>query len=297
MNKEKPHAPTGSETSAVLTANRHPDLRRKQRISFIYLTLMPFLAVIMGFIFGFRHVDWQWYLPAWLLNTTMVAIALRHLLKSRQPGNPLFTATALLLISPWVIFAVFAGMGRPPQSIQGWLELEAEQYTRFNLLIFGGTLAYLGTALLYQLLRKKERLFTTLGMGVITMAIPLFVINMAYWGSFLSESFRHFKTKPRPDWYLAFRELFGLISTVEVSMIYIATALFAMALGKTGYFKPAAMRAYIIVSLLAALIDLIPPTAPDPFSTMSYLVSIPAIPFVMLYLIGVNLLRTGYQPS
>jgi hypothetical protein len=140
-------------------------------------------------------------------------------------------------------------------------------------------------------LRNKEKIFSTLGLGLMTLGMPLFVINMAYWGSFLSEAFRNFKTAHRPDWYLALRELFFLIGTVEVSMIYLAIAMFALALGKTGYFKVAAVRTYVIVSLCAALINLIPPSAPDPFSTMSYLVCIPAIPFIMLYLIGVNLLR------
>jgi hypothetical protein len=121
--------------------------------------------------------------------------------------------------------------------------------------------------------------------------MPLFMINMAYWGSFLSEAFRNFKTANRPDWYLALRELFYLISTAEVSLIYLATAMFAMALGKSGYFKPAAVRAYVIISFCAGLVNLIPPSAPDPFSTISYLVSVPAIPFIMFYLMGVNLLH------
>ena len=288
MHKENLQQITTPETFAGLSTGRSHDLNRSNKVSLIYLLSVPFLTLLLGF--GVGHVAPQLYLPAWLLNALMIALALRRLLRSRPVKDPLIIGTALLLIVPWIIFPLFAGMGRPPQTIRGWLELESEQHVRFNLLILGGILAYLGTALLYQLLQLKDRLFATMGLAIMTLAIPLFVINMGYWGSFLSEAFRNFKTANRPDWYLALRELFFLISTAEVSLTYLATAMFAMALGKTGYFKSAAVRAYVIISCCASLINLIPPSAPDPFSTMSYFVSIPAIPFIMLYFMGVNLL-------
>jgi len=289
MSKEKTQQPNSPETSDAFTIHRHSDLSKTQRTSLFYLLSVPFLTFLLGF--GVGHVGHQLYLPAWLINTLVMAAALHQLLKPHPSGNLQFTITALLLIAPWIIFPVFGGMGRPPQSVRGWLELEGEQHARFNLLIIGGSLAYLGTALLSCWLRNKEKIFSTLGLGLMTLAMPLFVINMGYWGNFLSEAFRHFKTADRPDWYLALRELFFLIGTVEVSMIYLAIAMFALALGKAGYFKPTAVRTYVIVSLCAALINLIPPSAPEPFSTMSYLVCVPAIPFIMLYLMGVNLLR------
>jgi len=261
-----------------------------QKVSLFYLISVPFVTLLLGF--GVGHVNWQWYVPGWLINILIMALAMRQLLRSRLFGNPLSNFTALLLIVPWIIFPLFAGMGRPPQTIRGWLDLEGEQHTRFNLLILGGILAYLGTALLYQLLQHKEKIFATLGLALMTLAIPLFLINMAYWGSFLSASFQSFKTSNRPDWYLAFRELFFVISTAEVSLIYLATGMFAMALGKTGYLNLGAVRAYVIISLCAGLVNLVPPSAPDPFSTISYLVSVPAIPFIMFYFMGINLLHT-----
>jgi hypothetical protein len=288
MHKENLQQLTATEPSTGLISGRSHDLNLSNKVSLIYLLSVPFLTLLLGF--GVGHVNPQMYLPVWVINSLMMALALRQLLKSRPAKDPLFIATSLLLIVPWIIFPLFAGMGRPPQTIRGWLELESEQHARFSLLILGGILAYLGTALFYQLLQHKERLFATLGLAIMTLAIPLFVINMAYWGSFLSEAFRNFKTANRPDWYLAFRELFFLISIAEVSLIYLATAMFAMALGKAGYFKPAAVRGYVIISICAGLINLIPPSAPDPFSTISYLVSIPAIPFIMFYFMGVNLL-------
>lgn len=259
-----------------------------KRASMLYLVSVPFLALILGF--GVGHVGYQWYIPIWLLNGLLMVVALLKLVRSQPARDPLIGIAALLLITPWVIFAIFAGMGRPPQSIKGWLELIDEQHVRYNLVILGGVLAYLGTALLYQFLKHKEKVFTTLGLALMTLALPLFVLNMAYWGSFLSEAFNHFKTAERPDWFPAFQELFLLIDTVHVSMIYLAGAMFAIALGKVGYFRPAAVRIYVIVCLSAVLVGLIPPSAPVPFSVISYFVSIPAVQLIILYLMGINLL-------
>lgn len=283
MSKEK------LQQSIRIDANKHTGLSGTQKISLFYLRSVPFLVALLGF--GVGHVNCWWYLPAWLINTMMMLAAIRSFLKRLSSHNLMFTFAALLLIAPWVIFPIFGGMGRPPQTVQGWLSLVGEQHSRYNLLILGGVLAYLGTALLYKWLTDVGKLFASLGLGLMTLAIPLFIINMAYWGSFLSEAFRNFKTAYRPDWYLAFQELFLLIDTVQVSMIYLAAAMFALALGKAGYFRVPAVRTYVTVSLCAALINLIPPATPAPFSTISYLVAVPAFPFIMFYLMGVNLLR------
>ena len=288
MSNEIKQQSNSQQTLAALISDEPRKLSRIRKASVFYLISVPFLTALLGF--GVGHVDRQWYLSGWIINTLIMIAALYQLTKYRA-GSPLFTLAALLLIAPWVIFPVFGGMGRPPQSVQGWLELAGEQYARYNLLILGSMLAYLGVALLRQWLLDKERLFTTLGLGLMTLAIPLFVINMAYWGSFLTEAIRHFKAADRPDWFHAFQQLFLLINTVEVSMIYIATTMFALALSKTGYFRKGPVLAYVIVSLFAALVNLISPSAPEPFATVSYLVSVPAFPFVMLYLMGVNLLR------
>jgi len=291
MINEEMQQPASTEMAAARNAYRRPKLNNLQKASLFYLVSVPFLVMLLGF--GVGHVNWEWYLPAWLVNTLLMIAALQALLKHRPSGGAIITGATLLLISPWIIFPVFAGMGRPPQTVQGWLDLVGEQHTRYSLLILGGVSAYLGTALLYKFLRYQENVFSTIGLGLMTLAMPLFVITMAYWGSFLSEAFRHFNTAERPDWYQAFQQLFLLIDTVGVSLIYLASAMFAISLGRAGYFRPVAVRSYVSVSLCACLVNLIPPSAPVPFSVMSYVVAIPAIPLVMFYFMGINLLRAG----
>lgn len=97
-----------------------------------------------------------------------------------------------------------------------------------------------------------------------------------------------------PEWYQPVKKQFMLISVIEVSLTYFATAAFAASLKSAQWFRKGASRVYIIISLLAflsvALYGLYPETisaAGFPF----YPFMIPAIPFTMPYYIGINLLR------
>ncbi|QJD79601.1 hypothetical protein [Spirosoma rhododendri] len=127
-------------------------------------------------------------------------------------------------------------------------------------------------------------------------ALPLFIANMAYWGSFLVESFAHFSAgsiAKRPDWYLAMRALFSWISTVEVALFYLATAAVGAGLQAAGWLKTGACRVYIFLSLAGALLSVLPTFSLEPLTIVTYLVSIPAFPFIMPYLMALNLLNVA----
>jgi hypothetical protein len=170
-----------------------------------------------------------------------------------------------------------------------------EQQIRYYILILGGVVAALGVCLLTDRLKKAgEGTYSQLGFVAFLIAIPLFVLNMAFWGCYLVEAFKTFAGLPpgqRPEWYVPTRELFYGISLVEVVLIYLATAAFAASLKTVGIFQPAVCRIYILLSFLGVVLAVLPPSFPEPFATASYFVCIPAIPFVMPYLMGVNLLR------
>jgi hypothetical protein len=171
-----------------------------------------------------------------------------------------------------------------------------EQETRYFILIFGGVLLGIGSVLLKGALQQKgEYTYSGIGSAALAIGLPLFIINMAYWGSYLTESFRLFLLTDvpakRPDWYLAMRELFFIISVVEIALIYLATAAYAVSMHRTGLIGRGACRAYVILSAVGFMLNLLPPGLPEPLGTMSYLVSVPAIPFIMPYLMGVGLLK------
>lgn len=269
----------------------------KQKLSLVYLWFVPIITVAIGF--GIGAVSYKIYLPIWGLNACLMTLAAYHLgagrLWGRDTAGRSQAITALLLFIPWLLFSIFAGMGPPPTTIQGWANTAAEQQTRYTILIAGGILLVLGASLLKtQLQAAGESLFSVLAIAALSIAMPLFIINMAFWGYYLTGAFRLFAANPtakRPDWFVPVTSLFYVISVAEVVLIYLGSLLFAASLKTVGLLSKPTFRWYMGCSLAAILLELIPPSWPQPFATAGYLVAIPAITFIMYYLIGVHLLK------
>ncbi len=277
-------------------------MTNSQKLSRFYLTLVPFLAAVIALALG--HSNPQLYLPIWLAHALLMAVAVWRLGKNcftnPDPGQKQLGTIALLVAIPWIGFTVFAGMGPPPTSIPEWVQTATEQQIRYALLIAGGISITAGLALLASQLREHgEKTYSLLGLLAISIALPLFILNMAYWGSYLVESFTNFppgSIVKRPDWYLAMRALFTWISGVEVALFYLASAAFGRALQLVGWLKPGACRLYVTFSLVGALLSVLPSFSIGPLEIVTYLVSIPAFPFIIPYLMALNLLdlANGY---
>jgi len=269
----------------------------KRLLGQIYLTLVPFLTAACGF--GIGHIPYSIYIPVWLVNVLLMSLSAWTLgvnnLKSGNEDRKDVTKIGVMMIIPWGLFSIFFGMGPPPATVTGWLDTAAEQQTRYYVLIIGGVVAAAGFALLAQYLTKAgERFYGLLGRVLITIALPLFVLNMLYWGQFLTEAFRGFtdlSTTNRPAWYIAIRSTFYHIAIVEVALLYLATALFVAGLHAVRIFDTTACRIYIVINIVFTLLSVLSMDLPEPLGTIAYITSIPAIPFIMPYLIGVNLIR------
>ncbi|MBO0950362.1 hypothetical protein [Fibrella forsythiae] len=272
-------------------------MTNRQVLSRLYLTLVPFLAAAIAL--GLGHSKPQLYLPIWLANVALMAIAIwvmgKNCFTNPDPDQRQLGSIALLVITPWIGFTVFAGMGPPPTSIPEWVNTASEQQIRYALLIAGGILITAGLTLLANKLRQSgEKQYWLLGVLALGIALPLFIANMAYWGSFLGESFTNFSAASiakRPDWYLSVRALFSWISGVEVALLYLATAAFGLALQAASWFKSKACRFYVLFSLVGSLLSVLPSSSFEPIVIATYLVSIPAFPFIMPYLMALNLLN------
>ncbi|AYL95224.1 hypothetical protein [Mucilaginibacter celer] len=266
---------------------------RSKKLALCYLYLVPPVVAAIGF--GIRPVSCTVYLPLWLLNSGLMLRA-AFLLVRRRPNG--YIASALLLLVPWLLFAIFAGMGPPPVNIAGWLTTAATQQTRYTILIVGGICAYLGFGLLKEKFENPgERMYAVLGFALLTIALPLFLLNMAFWGYYLPTTFKGFRlspTEPRPGWYVAFKELFYIIAVTEVALIYLATSFFAVAMKKAKLLSSVSCNWYRGFGIAGIILTIIPPSWPEPLSMAGYLATIPAIPFTMPYLLGVRLLK-GYH--
>lgn len=264
-------------------------------LSYYYLALVPFVGAVVGFTVA--PVRPAVYVPLWGLNVLLMAGAAWWLgAPGLRRGDAPQRATGVaagLLAAPWLLLSLLFGMGPPPATAAGYAAAATEQQLRYGLLVASGLLVLGGFALLREQLKARgENLYSLLGQTALSVALPLFILNMLYWHSYLAEAFQGFGAAgSRPAWYGPLRSLFGAISTVEVALIYLATAAFAVSLRTAGWFSPTAGRLYGFFGLLGAVLALMPAAEPDPVATAGFVVSVPAIPLIMPYLIGIHLLR------
>lgn len=275
-----------------------PSKPLQRNLSQFYLTLVPVLTLVFGL--GIGYISYQIYLPIWLINVVLMLIAIwilgGQVIKTGDNEKKHIAACALFFILPTLLSSMFGGFGAPPyESPKLWVESANEQTIRYYFLLAMGVLIVFGYAILREKLKKTDgHFYALLGSVAIQIAIPIFLINMSFWGFYLTKLYRIMVASSitkTPEWVLPLRTEFFYINMMVTALVYLATACFAMALKKAGWFKPAACHIYIAISLLFFLLDVLPPTLPEPFATLNFIVSIPAVPFMVPYFIGINLLR------
>jgi len=271
-----------------------------RNLSQAYLTIVPIATAVLGFTVS--NVSYKTYLPIWITNVFLMLAASRILgassISASNNEKKYLAVSGFLLIAPWIFFSIFAGMGSPPETYAEWVSNEFEQQVRYAFLITGGVLLTVGFAVLKDIIKDTNgSIFSLIGFTAVSIAMILFVLDMSYWHSFLPETF---KTKEAislnklPEWHRPIQKLFLVISIVEVSLTYLATAAFAASLKSAGWFKKSASLIYIVISLLAFNLVALYGFYPESITTNGfpfYPFMIPAIPFVMPYYIGINLLR------
>jgi len=147
-----------------------------KKIAFVYLLSVPVLVTALAFIVG--HVSYRIYVPIWLLNGVLMAVATRAL----SNDGALSARSASFFIFPWMLFAIFGGMGPPPETAAGWASQATEQVIRYTFLIAGGISTAVGIYRVNKLLENTPgRQYAKCADILIRIALPFFVLNMAYW--------------------------------------------------------------------------------------------------------------------
>lgn len=270
----------------------------KRNLSQIYLTLIPFLTFTIALIFG--HSNYKIYLPIGIINACIMVIAVwilgAHVIKNHDAQKKQLIIIALFLIIPWILLSILSGIGRPPfDKPVEYLATATEQQVRYSFLLISGVLVTFGFAVLRENLKKSgEEFYSWIGLIAIMIAIPLFILNMAFYNSFMLETLRirvASSSDQIPEWFVPIKSQMVVILVVEVALTYLATAAFAASLKSAGWFKKTASHIYIIISLMCFLLVVLSPYSPEPIATAGGILGVPALPFIMPYIIGINLLR------
>ena len=248
----------------------------KSNLSQLYLTLVPVLTIVFGL--GIGYVSYKVYVPIWLINVVLMGLSTwvlgAHVITIRNHENKQMAACGLCFIIPTMLSSMFSGLGAPPfEDPKAWVSSGTEQLTRYYFLLAMGLLIAFGSTILREMLKKtRGNFYALLGLVAIQIATPIYLIDMSFWGFYITKLYRSMvasSIEKMPDWFPPLRSQFFYINILVAALVYMATAAFAMSLKKADWFKPIACNVYICISLLLLLFDILPPTLPEPLGTLN----------------------------
>jgi hypothetical protein len=207
-------------------------------------------------------------------------------------GEQRLALAGVFLLVPFALVSLlWVGLGPP------WVATSSQNVMRYLVLLFSSITVVGGfIALKDSLSDAGEGYYSTLGFAATMLAGTAYLI----WTSFLVGAY---VVKVRdghvPPAIVSLNDVLDILLFVACALTYVATAAFAASLGRIRWFGRGATRAYIVTNLTALLCLVIRGLSfPDPaalstpwYTQPGFIAGIPAIPFIMPFLLGVVLLR------
>ncbi len=118
-------------------------------------------------------------------------------------------------------FCYFRRHGTAPETAGEWALQATEQVFRYSFLIIGGISMFIGFYRLNKLLAPTRAMgYAKVSTILMKIALPLFILNMVYWGYFLTYTFITYSgsgAPAKPMWMKPFDEIFTIIRMIEVA--------------------------------------------------------------------------------
>lgn len=266
-----------------------------RRVSYVFLCLLPILNIVVVGVRALRiPMVYQLIggvifaailLAAWILG------AWRMFESDAGEKRKLALVGVLLIASSALVSLLWVGIATP------WDATPTENEMRYLVLLFGSIAVTTAFIVLKDLLNDAgERFYSTLGFALNILSGAAYLI----WTCFeIGAHAVQVRNGQIPPAIVALSDIFDIILFIACVLTYIATAAFAVSLGKLGWLGRGATRTYFIANLFAlVLIMLRGLSFPDPTATttpwyinLGFIAGIPAVPWIMPSLLGVVLLR------
>jgi hypothetical protein len=269
-------------------------MKTGRRVSCVFLCIVPFLSFVVVGVRAFRVQGV--YQAVGLAYFAAIAIAVWSLsagaVRADAQSRRLLGLAGILLVIPFALVALlWVGLGPP------WVATAAENQMRYLVLIIMATAIAGGFVVLREALSEGgERFYATLGFAAIILSGPLYLI----WNIFaFGAAFGKEHAGEVPAVIVSLADVFDLVLFVAGFLTYLATLAFAASLGRVHWLGRRATCAFMIVTGIALLFLLIrglqypnPKALSTPwYASPGFVVGIPAVPFIMPFLLGVVLLR------
>jgi hypothetical protein len=265
-----------------------------RRVSYVFLCFVPFLAIpiiairdlrvpgtyqIIGGVF-FAAI----LVAAWCVGAR--AIASGSELRQRQ------SVAGILLLVPYTLMSLlWVGLATP------WDSTPPENRMRYLVLVVSSIAITGGFVVLRESLHEAgERLYSTLGAAANLLAGTAYLI----WTCFMLGVFVvRVDAGQTAAGVSAMTDVNDILLFFACVLTYITAATLVASMGRAGWLSPRAANAYIIVNCIALLfLVLRGMTYPDPTASATpwyvrpgFIAGVPAIPWIMPFLLGVVVLR------
>jgi len=274
--------------------------KKARRFSYVFLGLFFLLAVAFAAVRPLRVPGVYSVIGAVLFISLVIAawvLGARATRTGTESEQRLAWAGGFLIV-PFALIALYwVGLGPP------WAATPPENVMRYFVLLASSIAVTLGFLMLKESLSEAgERTFSTVGSAAAILAGCAYLVWMCFMiGDFVGQV----RDGHAPPAIVGLNDVLDVLLDVACLLTYLATAAFAASLGRSGWFGRYATRAYVVLSLFASLCLVLRGISfPDPTSLSTawytqpgFIAGIPAIPFIMPYLLGVLLLRRAGDRS
>jgi hypothetical protein len=265
-----------------------------RRVSYVFLCLVPFLAIPLAGVRALR-IPGVYQIVGGLLFAAIVISAWPLGMRAIKTGPALTQqralAGALLLVPFTLVSLLWVGLAPP------WEATPTENRMRYLVLLVNSIAVTGGFVVLKEVLHDTgERLYSTLAFAANMLAGAAYLV----WLSFaLGAYVVKVRTGQTPAAVNAMGDVYEILLFMACVLTYLTTAAFAASLGRARWLTRAATRAYVIANSIALLFILLRGLSfPDPtasstpwYMSPGFIAGIPAVPWIMPFLLGVVLLR------
>jgi hypothetical protein len=265
-----------------------------RRASYVCLCLVPFLNIAVVGVRALRvpgiyeMIGVAYFaalmFAAWVLGGQVI-------LDTAEQGRRMVLAALLLMLPSFLMALLWVGLGPP------WEATPAENRMRYLILLIDAVAVTAGFVVLKQVMHEAgERLYATLGSALALLAGAAYLVwNCFFLGLYVAKM----RTGQNPAALVSLSDSIDAIIFIACVLTYLVTLIFAVCLGRVRFLGRGATRAYVMVNLVMLTLIMIKGLSyPDPttksapwYLDLAFIAGIPAVPWIMPYLVGVILLR------
>jgi hypothetical protein len=279
-----------------------PRISTLRRASQAFLWVAPFISPVL--MLAYRAGGLKLYAlcgaalllliagAVWILAADSVKTSTTNRRDALLPG--------VLLVASLSSVAVTVTSGPPPVSAAEWVATLSVQHLRYVGLLVAGLLAWAGFEAMTTMVQAAgERAYSVLARSATTVSMALFILFILGALTIFDVVAQQRNSGNTPTWVSPLLILMGSWASLYSVLTYLAVSLYAIALARTGMIGNLGRNVFVALGAIASILAVVATLMPNPSGTFThglFVLQVPAVPLILPYFIGVNLVRRAVDP-